>query len=181
MLQYITASGPILSLPASSRAFSSAWRQRHASNPWPPFAGPLQRAQPPLLQFTVPRGVPLYPVLMMRFARTRTAPTRRFMQFERCDARDARVWVSVCAIAYHKVHVPSWAQSFFVQEIQVVEVGHQSSSGVVDTDVRARQDPREVRVRGVEKRVVLVNKRVEGQIPGVRGRREEATHGSRRR
>ena len=39
-----------------------------------------------------PTGVPLYPVLMTRLlCETRTQPTRRFMQLERCAAREARV------------------------------------------------------------------------------------------
>jgi hypothetical protein len=41
------------------------------------------------LQFFNPRGVPLYPVLMTRFSRIRTHPTRLFMQLLLCEASDA--------------------------------------------------------------------------------------------
>ena len=34
----------------------------------------------------------MYPVETILFSRTRMAPTRRFMQFERREAREARVW-----------------------------------------------------------------------------------------
>ena len=46
-------------------------------------------SQPPSLQFVMPLGVPLYPVLMTRLSRTMTHPTRRFMQLLRCAAREA--------------------------------------------------------------------------------------------
>jgi len=61
----------------------------HAS---PPRAEPLHLAQPPWLQFRVPFAVPLYPVDKIRLDRTRSAPTRRFIQFERWLARLARVY-----------------------------------------------------------------------------------------
>jgi len=57
----------------------------------PPLADPLQRLHPPWLQFLVPLGVPLYPVDKIRFERTSRAPTRRFIQFDRCEASDASV------------------------------------------------------------------------------------------
>ncbi len=57
MLQYSTDPSPTLSLPASSRAFSSACRQRHSSDV---SLALLHRVQPPSLQFVKPRGVPLY-------------------------------------------------------------------------------------------------------------------------
>ena len=47
----------------------------------------LQRGHPPEVQFVRFRGVPLYPVLMTRWARTSTQPTCRRMQFERRAAR----------------------------------------------------------------------------------------------
>lgn len=59
----------------------------------PPRAVPLHLTHPPWLQFLVPLGVPLYPVDKIRLDRTRRAPTLRFMQFERWDARDASVWI----------------------------------------------------------------------------------------
>lgn len=104
VLQYNTAPSPTRSLPASNRAFSSACRQRHSSDD---SLALLHRPHPPSLQFVRPRGVPLYlskitisaaktqnvsvpyPVETTRLLRTRIAPTRRFMQFERCEARDA--------------------------------------------------------------------------------------------
>lgn len=77
---------------AASRSRPSRSLRSLDSHDWPPFAGPLHLAHPPSLQFTVPRGVPLYPVEMMRLLRTRTAPTRRFMQFDLWEASEARVW-----------------------------------------------------------------------------------------
>ncbi len=47
----------------------------------------LHRAHPPWLQFRRPEGVPLYPVARMRLEATRTAPTRRFIQLLRREAR----------------------------------------------------------------------------------------------
>lgn len=44
---------------------------------------------PPSLQLVMPRGVPLYPVLITRFSRTMQQPTRRFMQLHLCAARSA--------------------------------------------------------------------------------------------
>jgi hypothetical protein len=41
------------------------------------------------LQFVMPRGVPLYPVLITRFSLTTQQPTRRFMQLLLCAARSA--------------------------------------------------------------------------------------------
>jgi hypothetical protein len=61
----------------------------------PPRAWPLHRLQPPWLQLRIPLGVPLYPVDKIRLDRTNNAPTRRFMQFDRCDASEA----SVCTIS----------------------------------------------------------------------------------
>ena len=58
----------------------------------PPLADPLQRLHPPWLQFLVPLGVPLYPVDNILFDLTNKAPTRRFIQFDLCDARDANVY-----------------------------------------------------------------------------------------
>ena len=46
-------------------------------------ASELHRGQPPSLQFFTLRGVPLYPVEMMRLSLTITAATLRFMQFDR--------------------------------------------------------------------------------------------------
>jgi len=106
-----------LSLPASNRAFSSAWRHRHSSNLTPDLTGeartevPLHRGQPPALQFSNPRGVPLYPVDISRLDWTRIAPTlrsffhqsrrrreeggdiiyRRFIQLDRLEANSANV------------------------------------------------------------------------------------------
>lgn len=57
VLQYRTAQSPTRSLPASRRAFSSAWRQRHSSGV---SLAELHRTQPPSLQLVSPRGVPLY-------------------------------------------------------------------------------------------------------------------------
>jgi hypothetical protein len=45
--------------------------------------------QPPSLQFVMPRGVPLYPVLITRFSRTTQHPTRRFIQLLLSAARSA--------------------------------------------------------------------------------------------
>jgi hypothetical protein len=45
--------------------------------------------QPPSLQFVMPRGVPLYPVLITRFSRTIQQPTRLFIQLHLCAARSA--------------------------------------------------------------------------------------------
>ena len=45
--------------PACVIEFSSAWLQRHSSNPLPASAAPAQRGQPPSLQLRTPRGVPL--------------------------------------------------------------------------------------------------------------------------
>ena len=105
VLQYKIAPSPILSLPASNRAFSSAWMQRQVDSAEPTPGPRLQRGpekkgeekqaqlyacamvfraihviHPPSLQFLVFLGVPLYPVLMTRFSRTRTQPTRLFIQ-----------------------------------------------------------------------------------------------------
>jgi hypothetical protein len=44
---------------------------------------------PPSLQLVMPRGVPLYPVLITRFSRTMQQPTRRFMQLLLRAARSA--------------------------------------------------------------------------------------------
>lgn len=49
----------------------------------------LVNLQPPSLQFVMPLGVPLYPVLMTLFSLTTTHPTRRFMQLLRNAARSA--------------------------------------------------------------------------------------------
>lgn len=49
----------------------------------------LADVHPPSLQFVMPRGVPLYPVLMTRFSRTIQQPTRRFMQLLLCAAKSA--------------------------------------------------------------------------------------------
>ena len=108
VLQYKTAPFPTLSRPASRSAFSSAWMHRHSSKPSIADGPPsLHRLQPPSVQFGTLRGVPLYlqvedselnktiehcilyPVAMIVWSRVRIAPTRRFMQFERCDASDA--------------------------------------------------------------------------------------------
>ncbi|KAL7353965.1 hypothetical protein ACKS0A_04950 [Histoplasma ohiense] len=89
VLQYNVAPSPIRSRPASNRAFSSAWMQRQVDSAAPPPSPQLQRGHPPSLQFFVFRGVPLYPVLITRLPRTRTHPTRRFMQLLRWAARDA--------------------------------------------------------------------------------------------
>ena len=43
----------------------------------------LHRGQPPSLQFRVPRGVPLYPVEMIRLSLTMIAATFRLRQFDR--------------------------------------------------------------------------------------------------
>jgi len=77
-----------LAYTASVRAIMP--RQNH-SQASPPLAEPLHLRHPPELQFLVPLGVPLYPVDSIRFDRTSSAPTRRFIQFERCDASDASV------------------------------------------------------------------------------------------
>ena len=107
--QYKIAPSPTLSLPASNKAFSSAWRQRQVDNAEPTPETLLQRGpnealsymfcsillmvrfiiHPPSLQFLVFLGVPLYPVLMTRFSRTRTQPTRLFMQLLLWAANEA--------------------------------------------------------------------------------------------
>lgn len=89
--QYRTAPPPILSLPASSSAFSSACRQRHVFNPAPPAAFELHLGQPPSLQFVTLLGVPLYPVLITRFSLTTTQPTGLRMQLLRRAASEASV------------------------------------------------------------------------------------------
>jgi len=64
-------------------AFCSAWTQMHSSKLLPDGAVPAQRGQPPSKQFLTPRGVPLYPVDMMRFSDTTTAATLRREQLAR--------------------------------------------------------------------------------------------------
>lgn len=62
VLQYKTEPSPpaaALSLPASNSAFSSACKHRQVSKLLPPTIPPLQRGQPPSVQFFIPRGVPL--------------------------------------------------------------------------------------------------------------------------
>lgn len=81
---------PTRSRPASRSAFSSACMQRHLSKPFPHGVAALHRLHPPSLQLVRFFGVPLYPVAITRFSRTRTHPTRRFMQFDRLAARLAR-------------------------------------------------------------------------------------------
>ena len=76
-------------------AFSSPWEQRHSSRFFPLSLKPLQRGHPPSLQFFTPRGVPLYPVLMIRRSATITAATWRFMQLLRaatCLAMSMKYW-----------------------------------------------------------------------------------------
>ena len=89
VLQYRVALPPMRSRPASSRAFSSACKHRQVLRPVPPFAALLQRGHPPSLQFVMPRGVPLYPVLTTLFSLTMTHPTLLFMQLLLCAAKSA--------------------------------------------------------------------------------------------
>jgi hypothetical protein len=74
------------------RGEKSTRRRERDVHDSPPLADPLQRLHPPWLQFLVPLGVPLYPVDNILFDLTNKAPTRRFIQFDLCDARDANVW-----------------------------------------------------------------------------------------
>lgn len=112
---------PALSRPASSSAFSSACKHKHSSIDIPLRTGAaaaetsprllrieveLHREQPPSEQFTIPRGVPLYPVdrTTLRFDEMSTAPTRLFIQFdlkkERSGCRRAeRTSVSLVTLA----------------------------------------------------------------------------------
>jgi hypothetical protein len=103
--QYKTEPSPILSRPASRRAFSSAWRHRQVERLTPEPCPLLHRApsqvrprllvqwgegcslHPPSLQFRKFLGVPLYPVLMTLLSLTSTQPTRLFMQLHLCAAR----------------------------------------------------------------------------------------------
>jgi len=78
-----------LALPASITAFSSAWIQRQESKLTPDGAFELHLSQPPSLQLTQPKGVPLYPVEIILKSLTITAPTARFMQFERVATTSA--------------------------------------------------------------------------------------------
>ena len=59
-------------------------------------------------------NVPTYPVAMTRLSRTKTAPTRRFMQLDLREARDASVCDFVRRSAYdesfvanHKIGIPT--------------------------------------------------------------------------
>jgi len=64
-------------------AFCSAWTQMHSSRLLPDGAAPAHRGQPSSKQFFTPRGVPLYPVEMIRFSDTTTAATLRREQLAR--------------------------------------------------------------------------------------------------
>jgi hypothetical protein len=55
----------------------------HSSRLDPDGAVPAHRAHPPSKQFFTPRGVPLYPVEMIRFSDTTTAATLRREQLAR--------------------------------------------------------------------------------------------------
>ena len=101
--QYKIDPSLIRSRPASNRAFSSACMHRQVDRPTPAADPVLQRrpfgvslfiirlahVHPPSLQFLRFLGVPLYPVLITRCSRTKTHPTRRFMQLLRWAASDA--------------------------------------------------------------------------------------------
>lgn len=69
-----------LAVPISSTAFSSAWKQKHFSRSFPYDVLLLHLSQPPSKQFTFPRGVPLYPVEIIRLSLAITTPTARFIQ-----------------------------------------------------------------------------------------------------
>lgn len=64
-------------------AFSSAWQQMQSPRPEPDGASEAHRAHPPSQQFVIPRGVPLYPVEMIRRSRTISAATCRREQLPR--------------------------------------------------------------------------------------------------
>jgi hypothetical protein len=57
----------------------------------------------------------IYPVATIRLLRTKIAPTRRFIQFDLMEAREAKVWADVSRFRgrrvsskpYHKVRVPT--------------------------------------------------------------------------
>jgi len=74
-----------------------------------------------------------YPVESIRFSRTKIAPTRRFMQFERRDAREANVCDNTSGRlvenrqtfsleANHKICVPTRPQVLRVQQVYVIQV-----------------------------------------------------------
>lgn len=69
-------------LPASMTAFYSACIQRHSSRPTPEGVIELHLWQPPSEQFSIPNGVPLYPVDTILMSFTITHPTNLFMQFD---------------------------------------------------------------------------------------------------
>jgi len=65
-------------------AFSSAWEQTHSSSRFPlSISVEAHRSQPPSMQFLIPRGVPLYPVEIIRRSFTITAATCRREQLLR--------------------------------------------------------------------------------------------------
>ena len=76
----------------------------------------------------------IYPVPTIRLLRTKIAPTRRFIQFDLMEAREAKVWVDVSYIVvasvsskpYHKVRVPTGPQTIRIKNIYVVQIGTQS-------------------------------------------------------
>jgi hypothetical protein len=72
-------------------------RQSAVTDPTPTFIAIFEPTRRPiipgfrLIYWQSKNYATTYPVETMRFSRTRTAPTRRFMQFDRCEASDASV------------------------------------------------------------------------------------------
>lgn len=79
LVEQSTAPG-VAVIPALRIQLYSAWMQRQERTTVLIFSLLLQTWQPPLQQFTVPTGVPLYPVLMILLFFTMIAPTASFKQ-----------------------------------------------------------------------------------------------------
>lgn len=76
------------------------------------------------------RAMNIYPVATIRLLRTKIAPTRRFIQFDLMEAREAKVCgcviyrgLRVSSKPHHKVRVPTGPQTIRVQNIYVVQMG----------------------------------------------------------
>jgi hypothetical protein len=91
---HVPSPPPTTHFPISSECSvvggTSACIHKQLDNDCPLPSPMLHLEHPPSLQFCIPLGVPLYPVLITRPLRTRTHPTRRFIQLLRRAAKSAR-------------------------------------------------------------------------------------------